>query len=71
MKSLLKRLAGGKKGMEALQAVLIVVVAFFVILALKDLGRKSAHEAGDRGGNICNPDKDGPAPPPAYGKPKC
>jgi hypothetical protein len=64
MKSLLKRLAGGKKGLEALQAVLIVVVAFFIVLVLKDIGRKSCKEAGDKGGQVCEPDHCEPTPPP-------
>jgi hypothetical protein len=52
MKSFLKRLAVRKKGMEALQAVLIVVVAFFIVLVLKDQGRKYTRSAGDQGDKI-------------------
>ena len=52
MRNVLKRLAVRKKGMEALQAVLIAVVGFFIVTALKDLGGKSAQGCANQSKGI-------------------
>ncbi len=52
MLTYLKRVAVRKKGMEALQAVLIVVVGFFIISQLKSLGQGSVQGAGQQGQSI-------------------
>ena len=41
MSTFIKRIAGGKKGMEALQAVLLLGAAFLVVMGLRDQWKKS------------------------------